>query len=522
MQLDAPIVAVTVYPSQARVVRRGRAELDAGTSTILVRDLPLTLLDDSVRVRGTSEGTSAVRIVGVDVGSRHHAEAPDDRVRAADVDLRDKQRIASELADTDAAEETRQSFLERLGNRAGGSFARSLADGQANPAALASFGDTLAAQLREVATRRRELAVQREDADRAVAAAQATLDDLRRQRDTTRREITVTVESDVAVGLDLELSYVVQGASWQPSYDARLDGTTVTVTWHGIVSQSTGEDWPECELALSTARPAVAATIPEPEPWYVGGPPVVYAAEMAMAPAGAGEMAQAAPARARKMSAVAVEAAAEQGPVAVTYRLARPTAVPADGAPHNTTITTVDLPAKLDYIAAPRRAEEAHLRATVSNDSTHSLLAGRVSVFHGADFVGTSFIDAVAPGDELELALGVDDRVVVERELVAREASKGGGILGVGGNVDKVAMTWRTTVTNRRDEATSVTVLDAVPHSRDAEVKVREVKIRPEPDERSDLDEVTWRADFEPGAVGTFEVSFLVEGPKGRAILGLD
>ncbi|WP_320064857.1 DUF4139 domain-containing protein [Micromonospora sp. RTGN7] len=41
------------------------------------------------------------------------------------------------------------------------------------------------------------------------------------------------------------------------------------MTWFGLVSQDTGEDWPECVLQLSTARPAAAAGVPELSPWYL-------------------------------------------------------------------------------------------------------------------------------------------------------------------------------------------------------------------------------------------------------------
>ena len=68
----------------------------------------------------------------------------------------------------------------------------------------------------------------------------------------------------------------------------------------------------------------------------------------------------------------------------------------------------------------PKLAEEAYLRATVTNESAHTLLPGTVSVFQGDEFVGTTSIETTAPGGEVELHLGVDDRIEVERELVKR------------------------------------------------------------------------------------------------------
>jgi hypothetical protein len=63
------------------------------------------------------------------------------------------------------------------------------------------------------------------------------------------------------------------------------------------------------------------------------------------------------------------------------------------------------------------------VRAKVVNTSEHALRPGRASAFHDAEFVGTIRLDAWAPGEDIELALGVDDWIRVERELVCRTAS---------------------------------------------------------------------------------------------------
>src|SRR5437773_8746295 len=119
---------------------------------------------------------------------------------------------------------------------------------------------------------------------------------------------------------------------------------------------------------------------------------------MAMAgPAGAaawGEMADAKmdfdePAPMRDFAATV-----EQGVAAATYRPARPVAVPADGAAHRATVAVLDLSAQLDYVTAPVRGPEAHLRATVVNSSVHTLLPGRASVFHAGDFVGSTALES--------------------------------------------------------------------------------------------------------------------------------
>ena len=94
-----------------------------------------------------------------------------------------------------------------------------------------------------------------------------------------------TVEVDVitAGDLEIELTYVVQNARWQPLYDLRLAGANLEVTYLAQVAQNTGEEWGDVSLTLSTAQPALALLIPELEPWYIQPrmPPVTMQAARA-------------------------------------------------------------------------------------------------------------------------------------------------------------------------------------------------------------------------------------------------
>src|SRR5947208_4296475 len=93
--------------------------------------------------------------------------------------------------------------------------------------------------------------------------------------DPDRLAAVITIELAQAGEFSLELSYLVMGASWRPQYDVRVQKTAeqkegeVELTYVGVVQQSTGERWENVGLSLSTARPSLAAVLPELEPWYL-------------------------------------------------------------------------------------------------------------------------------------------------------------------------------------------------------------------------------------------------------------
>ncbi|MET7400544.1 DUF4139 domain-containing protein [Dactylosporangium sp. NPDC005572] len=524
--IDAAVVAVTVYPTQARVTRRGRVALDAGEQTVEVGPLPLSLDGDSIRVSGRGPAT----VLGVDVVLRRR-ERPADATLAAVREERD--RAAGESVEIDDAETVlrqRQAFLTTLGERASGAYARALATGAAATDAVASFTSTLGGELTDVLAALRDLRERRTEVAERIAALDRRLADLSGKREPDGRYAVVALAVSAAGEVELDVSYQVPEAGWRSTYDVRLVGETLQLTWFGLVEQRTGEDWPECELALSTARPSGVVAIPELDPWYLDlfvppPPPQPYGSTLTGGfPAPAPMMAApGGPPPPRAPGGVAVAAAAmdlaqakvDDGPIAATYRPARAVAVPADGTTARATVAVFDLAARLDHVTAPARSTDVHVRAVVTNSSQHTLPPGKASVFHEADFVSRTALSTWAPGEELELALGLDDRVRVERELVRRTATK-----ATLGSSRRREVEYRTTVGNFTGRPVRLTVLDQLPVSRHDGIAVRETVVEPQPAERTDLGVVTWRLQLAEGQSATLRLGYRVDTAKGIEMSG--
>lgn len=509
--MEAPIVGVTVYPGQARVTRRTEVSLTAGEQRVEIGGLPLALQRDSVRVSGQGEAT----VLGVDVVAQRHSTSPDATVADLLQRLREMEGALRELEDNVAIEDGRAELLGTLRKRSGGTFAKALAKGEIEPDRIAGLTDTLASQLALVLGRKRELAEQRVFLQEEYDALARTLASHQAQQAPDRQAVIVDLEAAAAGTVDIELSYVVDQAHWSSTYDIRVTGEALSLTWHGEITQNTGEDWPECELQLSTARPSVTATVPELTPWFLDRLRPVPAAPAAMESAAygaVGAMPQAA--RMTRGFSPAV-AEVDHGAAATTYRPTRPVAVPSDGSAHRTTVAVIDLDATVDHITAPVHGPEAYLRATAVNSSEHTLRPGKASVFHESEFVGTTSLDVWSPSEEVELNLGIDDRIRVERELVRRTAGKA----MIGGTKRREAE-YRIKVGNYGRRPTKVTVLDQIPVSRDDGITIKDVTCKPEPAERTDLGELTWKLPIDAGQTAEIRVGFRVDVARGVEMTG--
>ncbi|MDT3442366.1 MULTISPECIES: DUF4139 domain-containing protein [unclassified Pseudofrankia] len=557
--LDAPITAVVVYPKQARVTRRGTVTLPPGAEdagggppevTVTLGSLPMELDTSSVRV----SGRGAVRVLGVDVVVEPRAVTADPRLAELEDEVDRLRRRARELADDEETEQARRRFLDVAARNGAAALARGWgapswgggpAEGGTTPPSgeerrLAEASGALATQLAGIHARLRAIADEQENVQKLTDATRRALEARRGVRLPDTRQVVVALEptggpgaADGKVDVELEVSYLVASASWSARYDARLVGGVVTLTWFGMVRQRSGEDWPVGDLKLSTARPGRASGLPELTPWYVdvAHPPVMPFAMAARGGAFAGGAAFDAAAEMTPVAAAAPAKAPGAAPppppvehavatvdtsgTAAIYRPARPVAVPADGRPHRTTLAVLELEAQLDYLTVPKLAPEAYLRATVTNTSAHTLLPGPVAVFHDADFVGTSAVELVPPGAEVELQLGVDDRLLVERELVSRATSR-----KVVGNLRRTDVGYVITLTNHTPRRAQATVRDQIPVSRHEGITVKDFQSSPTVGERTDLGQLTWTVDLEPAAQRRIEFGFRLEHARGLDLTG--
>ena len=482
---EAAISAVTVYERGARVTRTGRVEVPEGSSELVLRNLPAGLVADSVRARG--QGTAQARLLGVDVRRTFYAQPAGEGVQALTARVRDLEDQARSLALRAEAVEADRRLLSNLAASAGRQLARAMAragaDDTRGPATLSFLREQFAS------ADERLLAVEREQRDVAdrLAQARAELEQASTPQEREGHDVTVGLEAARAGNITLEVTYTVSNASWRPLYDLRLieqdGGAQIATTYFAEVRQRTGESWEGVSLTLSTARQVGGERVPELEPWFLRT--MAIPRPMAF---GKADMRRAAP----EMEPAPMEMLAEPlapltadvstaGP-AVTYRVPRPATVPGDGEPHKATVAQLDLTPTLDYVTAPKLAETAFRRAHVTNASEYVFLPGRASVFWGDELVGHAQLDAIAPGQTFELALGADDRVTVARKPISRGAEK--ALLR---DVRRSRWGYEITIENLTGATQTVFVRDQIPVSTHERVAVRLDEANPSPTTQTEM-----------------------------------
>jgi uncharacterized protein (TIGR02231 family) len=461
-----PITKVIVYPDRAEVLRQ--VEVACGSrreqrfAGIPPAADPSSFRASLIGATGSIDGQRAELV------TRASAYAPE--VEALDKKIEVAQDQLAELDDG----------LRRANNldSLGGSYAqiatqliqREMVEGTNAKAWSAALDSTLKATL-DAAAERTRLGTKRRTAARELDALQRRRSTLSVASARNEWQVDALVSCTPGKRATVQLSYIVGGARWTPSYEARSLGDKIELSTFATVSQATGEDWSHAELVLSTALPRKDATPPTPQPLRVWAdsrqPPrkVLTTRESFV------EHAEEAKEEKKQSTTPAQDvrklAVSNQG-VSVQIRVPEPADVHGDGTPTRVQIDALKLAAQLHLRIAARQYPFAFRVAELTNRAAYPLLAGPVDVFTRGELLARYDLDEVAIGGRFSLTFGVEERVKVDRSTLA-EGTRDRSVTGLS---RRRQFSYRIDVANFLGSAQDIEVTEQVPVSELDDVKV--------------------------------------------------
>ena len=209
----------------------------------------------------------------------------------------------------------------------------------------------------------------------ATNLVNARLSDLRKYKNSEEpqkvyapiHQVIVTVSADAPVTCTVDVSYMIANAGWVPSYDLRSTtaAAPVQLTYKANVFQTSGEDWDNVKLKLSTSNPNRSNIKPALPPWYIN----YYTAQReTKIPTGARststgntsisdveldaikkDMNEMTPAQSAANYSQLVETMAN-----VMFEISLPYSIPSDGATHIVSVKTSNLPATYYHYLVPK------------------------------------------------------------------------------------------------------------------------------------------------------------------------
>lgn len=334
--------------------------------------------------------------------------------------------------------------------------------------------------------------------------------------------ILVTVSAEAAAAGTVEVSYMVSGAGWTPSYDLRSVSSTapIQLTYKAGVFQNTGEDWNDVRLKLSTNNPNRTHVKPELPIWYISyftapRPAVFMGGARPQSTDNAkkltlkeeesyrDEVGALSPAQSAANYSQLIETMTN-----VEFDIKLAYDIPSDGGSHVVSVKTDELPASYVHYLVPKLEKEAFLIARVTGWENLSLLPGTANLFYEGTYVGQTVLNPSVINDTLTLALGRDNGITVTRtRLPEKEKSK-----LIGTEVTKT-IAWQLRMKSNKSKSINLIIEDQVPVSNNKDIRV-EVKDTGKAELNDATGLLKWELSLEPKAMKELKFSYEVTHNK--------
>lgn len=343
--------------------------------------------------------------------------------------------------------------------------------------------------------------------------------------------------------IPIDLSYYTPNAGWTALYDIRVNSKTnkVKMVYKASLTQTTGIDWKNTKLTLSTGTPNFGVSAPILTPWYLQlYVPGLYTDLQKRAAAGnatrnmiqsfsddkplsevivsdgVGQFKQ------QKEKDLNIDPSTLQqyttlneGQLNTNFEIDLPYDIESDGKLHSVTIKDQEISCILKNYAVPRIDKEAYLLAEVADWQNLDLLPGDANIIMDDTYIGKSVIDPTTTADTLNLSLGRDKRIAIKRSLVKELSS-----LKTSGGSSRQVFTYEILVKNNKLTDINLLLKDQFPLSTIKEV---EVKLEDGSDAMVNVETgvLTWKIELKPGESRKVRFSYSVKYPKDKKIVNL-
>ncbi|HNW20583.1 MAG TPA: DUF4139 domain-containing protein [Bacteroidales bacterium] len=501
-KVNTTIDEAKVFLNGAQITRIGNLTLSKGDNKIVLTNLPNDLDPKTVTVKG--QGDFIIQTVNTSINYLSNYEN-DPKYQV----LKDSLKLLQNKLDQNNAyllvyadEEAMIKANKAIGGTQNGTVV----------AELIKAADFFHNRLLEIKTKSLELAYQNRDLQLIINKIQNQLSEYENIAKRPVGEISINIYADKATTGKLNVTYFTNYASWIPSYDIRFTDLNkpITLLLKGQINQTTGENWQNTKIILSSSNPTISQQKPQLYPWYLsvytprsyaerGGKLQTAAEVMLMKDEELKEYS--------KSPAPTMMAMSSETPISMEYTLEARIDVPSSQE-KLVNIQSYEMPAKYLYYTAPKVDPDAFLIANIYDWGKNYFLNGEANIYYENSFIGTTNISSYQVEDTMQISLGRDKSVIVNRDVIKDSTSK-----QIIGSKVKYNRAFEITVRNNKKSPIEIIIEDQLPISQQKEIEVTDITVgngKIDPDTKI----VTWRYTMQPNATIKTTIKFVVKSPK--------
>jgi len=543
---DSKISEVTVFLSSAQITREAKIGLTTGTNLITFEKLSQQIIPGSIRV----EGSDAYTIVSVNSSVNYLQEGFErPEVKAMKKELN---RVQDEI-------KLNQTYLNVYNEQQNLLIANHIFKGENKGITvedMLSMMEIYKVKLSELQDKMYDCEIKAKRMNIEYGKIQNQINELVTKFNRYTTTVSVNLSASKTTTSNVKITYLVNNASWVANYDAKAKNvdSPLELVLKATVTQTTGEEWNNVKLKLSTGNPNKNKTKPDLSMWNLYAyDEYVYKAEKKKK--GKGEMRtetvydekNAENSEYEKVQLDAVEITTQSSysyssaplnsipgvsstyttntsynyttivetGVNAEYDIDIPYTILSDGKENTVEIKKYDIPASYAYYAVPKLDKDAFLVASITGWEKYNFIPGYVNVYINDTYTGRSYFDSQSVEDTLDLSMGRDNSVIITR----KKTKDFSGNAVIGGS-RKSSMGFEISIRNSRKTAIKLNIYDQFPLStfKEMEITTGETSGAKHDKESGKLE---WEMEVPAGDNKTLKFNYSVKYPKDKTITNL-
>lgn len=340
--------------------------------------------------------------------------------------------------------------------------------------------------------------------------AKAEIDSL---KNTGCLELQLNAQQDVLS--QLKFSYFSNQASWNASYDIMGENIdqALKVRYKANIFQSSGLDWNNIKVSVSTSQPNRSNNQPMLSAWYLD----VYKGftknnEGLYNSEGATNFI---PSFGENNVPFEINMF-EQSGINISFDAEMTYTIPSDNNQYIVTLKTLSVPCIYKYYTVPKLDKDVFLLAEIQDFEQYNFLPGEAQVFLEGKFTGKTLLDPFVTADNINLSLGRDNNVLVKRERSKKvEKTK----FLDGNKIDQFKYT--ILVKNNRAKDINIIIKDQFPISNNEKIIITDKDHSSDGNINDTNGVVTWIEKIGSTKSETVSISYTISRPKNMVIPGL-
>lgn len=535
--IESSISHVTVYSQGAQIYRKASYVVSKGITEVIIEGISPKIDPKSLQVKATGDviildskyslyypTPEEIALEGLPLKVRESISLLEDSIKEVNYEL---QTLNDEI---DVHQATKNILKNNGAIRGQGKVNDSIA-------LLKEAVEYYTIKMMEVNKKLQALNRKKAEKDEVLSGMNKRLLDLKNYQNNAKlnpkpqgpiHRIIVTLQAKTSINGKLDVSYLVSSAGWTPMYDLRSEVTNgkINLNYKAQVYQSTGIDWEDVRLNISTNNPYQNKTKPELHPWYVDFYSYNNRSLQTKQKSGDGRPngynqvynSSARPESAKtedvEIDAVYADQFVEvvDHIISAEFRIDLPYTIKSNNEQHMVLVKNVDLDAGYSYYTVPKYDKSVYLVAQISKLDELQLVPAKANIFFDGSYIGETYLDPTTMDDTLNLSLGKDPNIIVKRTLLKTESKE-----RVVGTKNEKTYAYSIEVKNLKSTNIDVIVQDQIPVTHNAEIEIEATELsKGELNDRTGL--VEWRFTLRPKGEKDLQLKYKIRYDKEKNV----